>query len=212
MPDPVMSPEDFRRFGHEVIDWIANYRTRAAELPVVDNSQPGDLLAQLPPSPPAEGEGFEAVIRDLDRLILPALSHWQHPRFFAYFPSNGDLASVLGDFLSTGLGVIGLTWQSAPALTELEDRVTDWMRQMFGLSDAWHGVIQDTASTASLIAMLCAREKTSNYAATAEGLQGDGAPLVVYTSEHAHSSIDKAVMLAGFGRAWLRKIPTDADR
>ncbi|MCA8949568.1 MAG: aspartate aminotransferase family protein [Planctomycetes bacterium] len=195
-----MSPEEFRRFGHRVVDWIADYRARVAAEPVLCRAEPGELLARLPAAPPVEPAGFDAVLRDLDDLLLPALSHWQHPRFFGYFPSNGDLASVLGDFLSTGLGVLGLAWQSAPALTELEQRTTEWLRQMLGLSDAWHGVIQDTASTGSLIAMLCARER-------------DTTPLAdktVYTSGQAHSSIDKAVLLAGFARDRFRKVATDA--
>ncbi|MCA8976030.1 MAG: aminotransferase class V-fold PLP-dependent enzyme [Planctomycetes bacterium] len=207
-----MSPEDFRRSGHAVVDWIADYRARTHSNAVTSTARPGELLARLPTSPPESGEGFAAVLQDLDALILPALAHWQHPRFFGYFPSNGDLASVLGDFLSTGLGVLGLTWQSAPALTELEDRVTDWMRQMLGLSTNWHGVIQDTASTSTLIAMLCARERTTAHAASRSGLQDGEPPLVVYTSAQAHSSVDKAVLLAGFGRDHLRKIETDAER
>ena len=196
-----MSPEEFRRFGHQVVDWIADYRARVAKLPVVTDAKPGELLARLPASPPASPEGFDAVMRDLDELVLPALSHWQHPRFFGYFPSNGDLASVLGDFVSTGLGVLGLAWQSAPALTELEERTVDWLRQMIGLGTAWSGVIQDTASTGSLIAMLCARERAT----------GDLTRQTVYTSTHAHSSIDKAVLLAGFERGNFKKIATDSS-
>ena len=118
----------------------------------------------LPSPPPDEPEGFDAVIADLDRILMPGISHWQHPRFFGYFPANASLASVLGDFLGTGLGVLGLSWQSSPALTELEEVVTDWMRQMLGLSDAWSGVIQDTASTSTLVALICARERTTDYA------------------------------------------------
>jgi aromatic-L-amino-acid decarboxylase len=140
------------------------------------------------------------------------LSHWQHPNFFGYFPSNSDLAAVLGDLLSTGLGVLGLTWQSAPALTELEQRTTDWLRQLLGLSSAWSGVLQDTASTCTLVALLCARERCTGHAATHQGLQGVAAPLCVYASIDAHSSVDKATLLAGFGREFLRKVPVDANR
>src|SRR5205807_9202393 len=141
---------------------------------------------------------------DLDRIIMPALSHWQHPQFYGYFPSNGLLASVLGDYVSTGLGVLGLSWQSSPALTELEEVVTDWMRRMTGLSGAWSGVIQDTASTCTLVALLCARERATNYSLARGGLQAETAPLVVYTSAHSHSSVDKAALLAGFGRENVR--------
>ncbi len=211
-PAPSMTPEDFRAFGHRVVDWIADYRAGVADRPVQTDARPGDLLRKLPASAPEEPEGFDAVLRDLDALVLPACSHWQHPRFFGYFPSNGDLAAVLGDFLSTGLGVLGLAWQSAPALTELEQRTTDWLRQLTGLSAAWSGVLQDTASTSSLVALLSARERTTGYAAAGPGLQDGGAPLVVYTSADAHSSIDKAALLAGFGRDHLRKITLRPDR
>ncbi len=140
---------------------------------------------------------------------MPGLSHWQHPRFFGYFPSNGLLASVLGDFVSTGLGVLGLAWQSSPALTELEEVVTGWMREMLGLSTAWSGVIQDTASTSTLIALVCARERTTDYGLSRGGLQSESQPLVVYTSAHSHSSVEKAALLAGFGRHNVRVVPHD---
>ena len=204
-----MTPEEFRRLGHQVVDWVADYRERAASLPVMSRIAPGDIKSQLPASPPSAPEGFEAVLRDLDRVILPGLSHWQHPRFFGYFPSNGELSSVLGDYLSTGLGVLGLSWQSSPALTEVEEVVTDWMRQMVGLSDAWSGVIQDTASSCTLVALICARERTSEFSLVRAGLQAEGSPLVVYVSAHSHSSVEKAALLAGFGRANIRVVPTD---
>ena len=205
-----MDPEEFRRFGHQVVDWVADYRAGAAGHPVMSRVEPGSIRAQLPPSPPAEPEGFEAVLRDLDAVVLPGLSHWQHPRFFGYFPSNGELSSVLGDYLSTGLGVLGLSWQSSPALTEIEETTTDWVRQMIGLSDAWSGVIQDTASSCTLVALVCARERASGYSLARGGLQGEPRPLVVYVSAHSHSSVDKAALLAGFGRANVRVVPTDA--
>src|SRR5919202_2692579 len=195
-----MTPEEFRAIGHRVIDWIADYRRRVRELPVMARAAPGDVRGALPAEPPERPESFDAILADLDRTIVPALSHWQHPNFLAYFPSNGSLASVLGDFLSTGLGVLGLSWQSSPALTELEEVVTDWMRRMVGLSDAWSGVIQDTASTCTLVALLCARERASDYSMQGAGLRELEQPLVVYASVHAHSSVEKAVLLAGFGR------------
>jgi aromatic-L-amino-acid decarboxylase len=204
-----MTPEEFRRLGHQVVDWVADYRERVATLPVMSRVTPGAIKAQLAATPPQVAEDFEAVLRDLDRVILPGLSHWQHPRFFGYFPSNGELSSVLGDYLSTGLGVLGLSWQSSPALTEVEEVVTDWMRQMVGLSDAWSGVIQDTASSCTLVALLCARERSSGFSLVREGLQAEAAPLVVYVSAHSHSSVEKAALLAGFGRANIRVIPAD---
>jgi aromatic-L-amino-acid decarboxylase len=204
-----MTPEEFRRFGHQVVDWIADYRGRISDLPVMSKAEPGAVRAELPVSPPEQGESFELILRDLDRLIVPGLSHWQHPRFFAYFPSNGELSSVLGDFLSTGLGVLGLSWQSSPALTELEEVTADWIRQMVGLSPAWSGVIQDTASTSTLIALLSARERSSGYSLARGGLQAEARPLVAYASRQSHSSVEKAALLAGFGRANVHSVATD---
>src|SRR4030095_4290765 len=137
-----MTPEEVRAARHRLVDWIADYRARAASLPVMARTEPGDVKRQLPPSPPDEAEAVEALVADLHRIVVPALPHWQHPSFFGYFPSNGLLASVLGDYVSTGLGVLGLSWQSSPALTEVEEVVTDWMRSMTGLSSEWSGVIQ----------------------------------------------------------------------
>ena len=172
---------------------------------------PGDVKDALPAAPPDRPEPFSDVFRDLEERILPGLTLWQHPRFFGYFPSNSPLSSVLGDFLSTGLGVLGLSWQSSPALTELEEVVTDWLRRMVGLSDAWSGVIQDTASTCALVAMVCARERSSGFSLARGGLQGEASPLVVYTSAHGHSSVEKAALLAGFGRANVRKVDHDRN-
>jgi aromatic-L-amino-acid decarboxylase len=206
-----MTPEEFRAAGHRLVDWIADYRARIAALPVMARTEPGDVKRQLPAEPPVEAESFDVIVADLDRIIVPALSHWQHPRFFGYFPSNGLLASVLGDYVSTGLGVLGLSWQSSPALTEVEEVATDWLRQMLGLSSDWSGVIQDTASTSTLLALISAREKTSGYGASRGGLQGESRPLVVYVSAHAHSSVDKAALLAGFGRQNVHVVPADAS-
>ena len=204
-----MTPEEFRRYGHQLVDWIADYRERVRTRPVMSPVAPGDVKKQLPVAPPDQPEPFDTVLADLDRVVLPGLSHWAHPRFFGYFPSNGELSSVLGDLTSTGLGVLGLAWQSSPALTEIEEVATDWLRQMTGLSPAWSGVIQDTASTSTLLALLCAREKTSEYSFARGGLQAEAAPLVVYVSAHGHSSVEKAALLAGFGRENLRTIPHD---
>jgi aromatic-L-amino-acid decarboxylase len=174
-----MTPEEFRKEGHRLIDWIAGYRASIADRPVMAAVKPGEIRAKLPKAPPEKPEPFDAIFADLDRLIAPGISHFQHPRFFGYFPANSDLASVLGDYLSTGLGVIGLSWQSSPALTELEEVMTDWIRQMIGLSPHWHGVIQDTASTSTLVALISAREKISNYGLAKGGLQAEDAPLIV---------------------------------
>jgi aromatic-L-amino-acid decarboxylase len=204
-----MTPDEFRRFGHAVVDWIADYRQTIDARPVMARVAPGDVKAMLPATPPAEAESFDAILADLDRIVVPGLSHWQHPRFFGYFPSNGSLASVLGDYVSTGLGSLGLAWQASPALSEVEEVMTGWLRQMIGLSDQWDGVIQDTASTCTLLALLCARERSTDYAAGRGGLQSVPAPLVVYASAHSHSSVDKAALLAGFGRDNIRHVPYD---
>ncbi len=204
-----MNSEDFRAFGHRLIDWIADYRATTSARPVMSQVAPGSIRAQLPKTPPESPESMDAVLEDVERIIVPGLSHWQHPRFFGYFPSNGELSSVLGDYLSTGLGVLGLSWQSSPALTEVEEVTTDWLRQMVGLSQKWSGVIQDTASTSTLVALICARERASSYSLARGGLQSAASPLVVYVSAHAHSSVDKAALLAGFGRDYVRLVPTD---
>src|SRR5688572_30394471 len=204
-----MNNEEFRRRGHQLIDWLANYRESVDERPVMAQTAPGDIRAKLPFAPPQTAEPFEHILADLDAVILPGLSHWQHPSFFGYFPSNGTLASVLGDFLSTGLGVLGLSWQSSPALTELEEVATDWLRQMIGLSAQWSGVIQDTASTSTLVSLLTARERASDYSMHGGGLTEVDQPLVVYASGQAHSSVEKAALLAGFGRDNLRTVPHD---
>lgn len=205
-----MTPEEFRKLGHQLIDWVADYRARASGLPITTKVKPGAIKAQFPADPPQQGEALDDLLADVDRLIMPGLSHWQHPRFFAYFPSNSLLSSVLGDYLATGLGVLGLSWQSSPALTELEEVTTDWLRRMLGLSDAWSGVIQDTASSCTLVALLCARERASDYGANRGGMQAEEQPLIVYGSAQSHSSVDKAALLAGFGRDNVRHIETDA--
>lgn len=205
-----MTPDQFRRLGHRLVDWIADYRERCASLPVRATTEPGATRDLLPEEAPEAPEDLEAaLLPDLERIIMPALTHWQHPRFFAWFPSNASLASVLADLLATGLGQNGINWQSSPALTELEEVTCGWMRRLLGLGEAWQGVIHDTASTATLVALLCARERATEHAQTRGGLQGVPAPLVVYTSTQAHSSVEKAALLAGFGRAHLRSVPVD---
>jgi aromatic-L-amino-acid/L-tryptophan decarboxylase len=204
-----MTPEEFRAAGHRLVDWIADYRAQLESRPVMAQTPPGAVKARLPASPPRDPEPMDDVFRDVDDIVVPGLTLWQHPRFFGYFPANTSLASVLGDLLSTGLGVLGLAWQSSPALTEVEEVVTDWMRQMLGLSGAWSGVIQDTASTSTLVALMCARERSTGYSLGRGGLQAEPAPLIVYTTAHSHSSVEKAALLAGFGRDHIRVVPHD---
>ncbi|MDQ0473107.1 pyridoxal phosphate-dependent decarboxylase family protein [Labrys wisconsinensis] len=205
-----MTPEEFRRYGHWLVEWLADYRAGMEGLPVMSGLRPGAVRDRLPAAPPEASEPFSDILRDLDAVVLPGLSHWQHPRFYGYFPGNGELSGVLADFLSTGLGVVGLSWQASPALTEIEDVTVDWMRQAIGLSPAWTGVIQDTASTSTLVALISARERATDYALAHGGLQGEERPLAVYVSAHSHSSVDKGALMAGIGRDTLRLVPFDA--
>ena len=206
-----MSPEEFRQAAHRLVDWIADYRLTLArgDYPVQSVVTPGEVKAQLSPAAPEHPQPVDAVIEDFIKTIVPGMTHWQHPSFFGYFPGNSTLPSLLGDMLSSALGVIGLSWQSSPALTELESQTVTWMRDLLGLSSQWTGALQDTASTASLVAMICARERLTHYSAAAGGLQSVNQPLVVYASAQAHSSIEKAAVLAGFGRHYIRLIKTD---
>jgi aromatic-L-amino-acid/L-tryptophan decarboxylase len=215
MPDSKtfhMTPEDFRRHGHEVVDWIADYHSKIESFPVLSRAKPGEIRASLPPHPPAQGEPFAALLADVDRLILPGITHWQSPNFFAYFPSNSSGPSILGDLLCSGLGVQGMLWATSPACTELETHVLDWLVEMLDLprkflsTSAGGGVIQDTASSASLCALLAGRERATNFASNSAGCNGR---LVAYTSTHAHSSIEKDVQVAGLGRDNLRLIEVD---
>ena len=151
----VMTPDEFREIGHALIDWIAEYRAGVGDLPVMSQIKPGDVRKHLPAAPPEQGDGLDGLIDDLEHVLVPGLTHFQHPRNFSYFPANSELSSVLGDLLSSGLGQLGLNWQASPALTEFEEHMADWMRQLIGLPDSFSGVIQDTASTSSLVALTC---------------------------------------------------------
>lgn len=204
-----MTPEEFRAAGHELIDWIADFRNSIEARPVLAQVSPGGVKAGFPTSAPTEPVPFSQLLEVLDTVVVPGLTQVQHPMHFGWFPSNSSLSSVLGDIASSGLGSLGITWQSSPALTEVEEVVNDWLRQLCGLSDAWSGVIQDTASTACLVAMLCARERASALSQNRGGLQGEPQALVVYASPQCHSSVPKAVLLAGFGAANLRHVEID---
>ncbi|MCB0276317.1 MAG: aspartate aminotransferase family protein [Calditrichaeota bacterium] len=203
-----MDSKQFREYAHQVVDWMADYLETIESRPVCSPVEPGEIFAQLPENPPAKGEDFQRIMADLDRVIMPGITHWQHPGFFAYFPANSSPPSVLAEMITATLGAQCMIWQTSPAAAELEERVMSWLGQMIGLPDGFQGVIQDTASTATLAAILTAREKRTGYAANREGLQGQ-APLVVYASGETHSSIEKAVKIAGLGRKNLRVIPVD---
>lgn len=204
-----MDSNEFRRLGYQLVDWIADYRENLERLPVMSQVKPGDIRAAFPDHPPQHGGRVAQALAALERDVLPGITHWNHPSFFAYFPSNTSYSSILGDLAASGLGAQGMSWQTSPAATEVEEVVMDWLRQMVGLSPAFTGVIHDTASTATFTALLCAREKVSDYAQNTEGLQSGEAPLVVYATDQGHSSIEKGALLAGFGRSFLRLIPTD---
>jgi aromatic-L-amino-acid decarboxylase len=213
-PSSHMTPDEFQRWGHAVIDWLAEYQRKVESMPVLAQTAPGQIRALLPAEPPAQGEPFELILADVDRLILPGITHWQSPKFFAFFPANNSGPSILGELLSAGLGVQGMLWATSPACTELETHVLDWVADMLGLpaqfksSGAGGGVIQDSASSAVLCALLAARERTTGFASNERGCDGR---LVAYTSPHAHSSVEKAVKIAGLGRENLRMIEVDAE-
>jgi aromatic-L-amino-acid decarboxylase len=204
-----MDAATFRKLGHELIDWVADYRERLEGLPVMSPVRPGEIRGLFPKQAPRAGGGLADAIGRLDDDVVRGITHWNHPSFFAYFPGNTSYASILADVVASGLGAQGMSWQTSPAATEVEEVVMDWLRQMVGLSDNWTGVVHDTASTATLCALLCAREKTSRFSQNGAGLQGLPAPLVVYASSQGHSSIEKAALLAGFGKDNLRLIDTD---
>ncbi len=209
-----MTPDEFRRHGHAVIDWIADYQSRVESFPVLSQVRPGDIRSSLPVNPPAQGEPFDALLKDVEKLILPGVTHWQSPNFFAYFPCNASGPGILGDLLSSGLGVQGMLWSTSPACTELETRVLDWLVPMLGLPEKFlstrtgGGVIQDTASSAALCALLVARERASNYTSNQKGCDGR---IIAYASTQTHSSLQKAAMIAGIGSSNLRLIEADEN-
>ncbi len=203
-----MTPEEFRAAAHILVDWVADFRAGIEDLPVRSRTTPGTVHRSLPPFPPSAPESLETVIADLEKIILPATTHPQHPGWNAFFPANATLSTVLADLVSSGLGQLGITWESSPALTELEEVMCDWMRLLYGLSRDWKGTIHDTASTAVLVAMLCARERALDH--DSRGLVSAAQPLTVYATAQSHSSVTKAVSLAGFGSEHLRLVETDA--
>jgi len=205
-----MDTREFRRVGHELVDWIANYFDHIEDLPVLAAIEPGDLKAQLPSSPPQHGEPMETIISDLDRLIVPALTHWSHPSFFAYFATSTSGPGILGELLTAAFDNKAMLWRTSPASTELEEVTLDWLRQMMGLDERMTGIIYDTASVSSMHAIAAAREGVEQRIRE-EGMSGrpDLPLLRVYVSEQAHSSIEKGVITLGLGQRGLRKIPAD---
>jgi aromatic-L-amino-acid decarboxylase len=207
-----MTPDEFRRHGHALIDWLADYQEKVESLPVLSQVQPGEIRSALPAHPPQQGEEFAAMMADVDRVIMPGITHWQSPNFYAFFPSNNSGPSILGELLSAGLGVQGMLWLTSPACTELETHMMDWLVEMMGLpskflsTSAGGGVIQDSASGAALCALLTARERASNDDINRRGGTGR---ITAYCTAHTHSSIEKAMMIAGLGRENLRLVDVD---
>jgi len=207
---PLLDHEEFRRQAHRLADWMADYLRDVADLPVVPPCAPGEVRSALPAEPPEQGEPFERLFADFRELIVPGMTHWNHPGWFAYFPANTSPPSILAEMLTAALGAQCMSWQTSPAATELEQVVMGWLRRMLGLPDGWSGVIQDTASTATLVALLTARERATAYNFNTDGAAAPGARrLTVYASTEAHSSVDKAVKLAGLGLARYRRVPVD---
>ncbi len=206
-----MDTEEFRAAGHALVDWIADHRASTESRRVLADVGPGDVRAGFPEEPPASPIGFDEMLTRLQQRVVPGVTEVQHPMHFGWFPSNAALASILGDMASSGLSNLGISWESSPALTEVEEVVCDWLRQLTGLSDGWLGSIHDTASTACLVALLAARERASELSQNTGGLQSVAAPLVVYTTDQAHSSVAKAALLAGYGWDNIRSVPTDPD-
>jgi len=209
-----MTPDEFRRYGYAVVDWIADYQSRVESFPVLSQVKPGEIRAALPGNPPIQGESFDELLKDVDRVILPGVTHWQSPNWFGYFPCNSSGPGILGDLLASGLNVQGMLWSTSPACTELETRVMDWLVGMLGLpekflsSSVGGGVIQDTASSAALCALLAARERATSYASNAKGCDGK---LIAYASTQTHSSMQKAAMIAGIGVDNVRLIEVDEN-
>lgn len=204
-----MNPEEFRVAGHELIDWIADLRARLPTLPVRSPAAPGEVRGKLPAELRLGTVSFDQLLSDLDEVVLPGMTHFQHPAFYGFFPANASLSSLLGDLASGGLGALGLSWQANPALTEVEEVVCDWMRQLVGLSPIWRGTISDTASTGALVAFIAGRERATGLSMRSGGLAALPSPLVAYTTAQAHSSITKAALLAGFGEANIRLVAVD---
>jgi aromatic-L-amino-acid decarboxylase len=205
-----MSPDEFRKHAHELVDWMAGYLENVEKYPVKSSVSPGDIFKQIPETPPEAAESFSDLMKDFESVIMPGMTHWQNPNFFAYFPANSSPSSILAEMLISTLGAQCMIWETSPAAAELEQRVMIWLRDMIGLPSDFEGVIQDTASTATLAAIITAREKVTNFSFNTDGAQKAGT-LRVYCSEQTHSSIEKAVKICGIGRKNLVKIAVRED-
>ncbi len=205
-----MTPEEFRKNAHKLVDWMAGYMENVEKFPVKASVKPGEIFRRIPSHPPENPEPFNKFIEDIDEIIMPGITHWQHPDFFAYFPANTSPPSILAEMVIATLGAQCMIWETSPAAAELEERMMLWLRDLIGLPDTFEGVIQDTASTATLAAIITAREKTSNFSINNNGANNAGI-LRVYCSEQGHSSVDKAVRICGIGKRNLVKVPVKED-
>ena len=205
-----MDTDRFRKYGREIVEWIARYYETIEKYPVKSRLAPGDVKAALPPLPPTGSESFDLFLKDFDEIIMPGITHWQSPSFFAYFPANTSPPSVLAEMLTAALGAQCMIWETSPAAAELEERMMEWLREMTGLPPEFEGVIQDSASSATLAALITAREKVTAYRSNREGMQSAGR-LRIYASAQAHSSVEKGAGVAGFGRDNLVRIPVLGD-
>jgi aromatic-L-amino-acid decarboxylase len=205
-----MNTEEFKKYAHELVDWMAWYMDNVESFPVKSKVKPGDIFKALPEDPPLMPESFEDLINDFRDIIMPGITHWQSPNFFAYFPANTSPPSILAEMITSTLGAQCMIWETSPAAAELEERVMNWLRDSMGLPASFEGVIHDTASTATLTAIISAREKLTRYNYNEAGATGNGT-LRVYASDQAHSSVEKGVKIAGLGRKNLVKVPTNKD-
>jgi aromatic-L-amino-acid decarboxylase len=205
-----MTPDEFRKHAHELVEWMAGYMENVETFPVKSQVKPGEIFSKIPDAPPESPESFDILLKDFNEIIMPGITHWQNPNFFAYFPANTSPASVLAEMMTATLGAQCMIWETSPAAAELEEKMMNWLRDMIGLSPDFEGVIQDSASTATLAAILTAREKATGFSIITDGFR-DSSKLRVYCSEQTHSSVDKAVKISGIGKKNLVKIPVKAD-
>jgi aromatic-L-amino-acid/L-tryptophan decarboxylase len=209
--NPDMSPEEFREWGHKFVDWIAEYLAHPERYPVLSQVEPGAIRRQLPQAPPQKPESMQDMLRDVEQILVPGITHWNHPAFFAYFAVTGSGPGILGELLSAAFNVNGMLWRTSPSFTELEENVLDWLRQMLGLSEQFKGIVYDTASTSTFHALAAARQAIPGRDVSELGIAGPDAPrLRMYTSTQAHSSVDKAAMAIGLGRRGIVKIGVDS--
>lgn len=202
--------EQFRKYGHQLIDWIADYHSHPENFPVLSQRQPGDIQKQLPDEAPQQAESLDQILKDAEDIVVPGMTHWNHPGFMAYFSVSGSPTGLLGELMAAAFNVNAMLWKTSPAATELEQVVLDWLRKAFGFPETFFGAIHDTASTSTLIGLIAAREAVAEVDVRKKGLS-DGPPLCVYISDQTHSSVEKAAIIVGVGQDYVRTIPSDDE-